>query len=83
GSIKKLETYLRLGVKEVWFWKNNAFSLYYLREEVPSRFAETYGYEQVQGSVLIPDLNIGFLTECVFIPDQIDACEKFEQGIAR
>jgi hypothetical protein len=28
-------------------------------------------------------LNIGFLTECVLIPDQIDACEKFEEGIAR
>ena len=83
GRKKKLETYLRLGVKEVWFWKNGGFSLYYLREEVPSRFVETYGYEQVQGSVLIPSLNIGFLTECVLIPDQIDACEKFEEGIAR
>jgi Uma2 family endonuclease len=83
GSIKKLETYLRLGVKEVWFWKNSGFSLYYLREEVPSRFAQTYGYEQVHSSVLIPSLNIGFLTECVLIPDQIQACSKFEEGIAR
>ncbi len=82
GSIKKLETYLRLGVKEVWFWKDNQFRLYYLREEVPAKFVESYGYEQIQSSILVPELNIDFFTECVAIADQVEAWTRFDQGIA-
>ena len=81
GSIKKLETYSRLGVKEVWFWKNNQFKLYYLRSDNLQDFAQDYGYEQIKSSKLVPDLNIDFLTECISIPDQLQAIDKFEQGI--
>ncbi|MEO0841136.1 MAG: Uma2 family endonuclease [Cyanobacteria bacterium J06643_5] len=81
GSIKKLETYRRLGVKEVWFWKDNQLNRYYLREENPQSFAQNYGYEQIQSSELVPELNIDFFTECIIIPDQVDAWEQFEQGI--
>ena len=79
GSIKKLETYSRLGIKEVWFWKKNKFSLYYLRDL--KQFVENFGYEEIQSSELIPELNIAFLSECVTIPNQVDAWEQFEQGI--
>ena len=79
GSIKKLETYSRLGVKEVWFWKKNKFSLYYLRDL--KQFALNFGYEEIQSSELIPELNIAFLFECVTIPNQVDAWEQFEKGI--
>ncbi|MEM6399475.1 MAG: Uma2 family endonuclease [Cyanobacteria bacterium P01_D01_bin.116] len=79
GSIKKLETYSRLGVKEVWFWKKNKFSLYYLRDL--QQFAENFGYEEIESSVLVPELNIKFLAECITIRDQVDAWEQFEQGI--
>ena len=79
GSIKKLETYSRLGVKEVWFWKKNKFSLYYLRDL--KQFVENFGYEEIQSSELIPELNIAFLSECVTIPNQVDAWQQFEQGI--
>ena len=79
GSIKKLETYSRLGVKEVWFWKKNKFSLYYLRDL--KQFVENFGYEEIQSSELIPELNIAFLSECVTIPNQVDAWEQFEKGI--
>ncbi len=81
GSIKKLETYHRLGVKEVWFWKNNQFSLYYLREEIPKNFADTYGYEKIQSSILVPELDINFYSECILIPDQVEAWTRFQQGI--
>ena len=79
GSIKKLETYSRLGVKEVWFWKKNKFSLYYLRDL--KQFVENFGYEEIQSSEILPELNIAFLSECVTIPNQVDAWEQFEQGI--
>lgn len=79
GSIKKLETYSRLGIKEVWFWKKNKFTLYYLRDL--KQFVENFGYEEIQSSELIPELNIAFLSECVTIPNQVDAWEQFEQGI--
>ncbi|MEC4812794.1 MAG: Uma2 family endonuclease [Scytonema sp. PMC 1069.18] len=81
GSIKKLETYRRLGVKEVWFWEDNQFKLFYLREGNSQSFPKTYGYEQIQSSELVPELNINFFTECVSVPDQVDAWRQFEQGI--
>ncbi|MEO0839822.1 MAG: Uma2 family endonuclease [Cyanobacteria bacterium J06641_2] len=79
GSIKKLEIYSRLGVKEVWFWKKNKFSLYYLRDL--QQFAPNFGYEEIESSVLVPELNIEFLAECITIRDQVDAWEQFEKGI--
>ena len=82
GSIKKLETYSRLGVKEVWFWKKNHLQLFYLREENPIEFSQTYGYEEIESSKLIPQIDIGLLTECMLIPDQLDAIDQFQQGIS-
>ena len=82
GSIKKLETYRRLGVKEVWFWKKNHLQLFYLREENPIEFSQTYGYEEIKASKLIPQIDIGLLTECMLIPDQLDAIDQFQQGIS-
>ena len=82
GSIKKLETYRRLGVKEVWFWKKNHLQLFYLREENPIEFSQTYGYEEIKTSKLIPQINIGLLTERSLIPDQLDAIDQFQQGIS-
>jgi len=82
GTIDKLETYRRLEVTEVWMWKVNRLTLYRLREETPSRFLETHGYEQITSSDLLPDLNIPLLEQCVMISDQIEAIDQFEQGIA-
>jgi Uma2 family endonuclease len=80
-SINKLETYRRLGVKEVWFWKNNELKLFHVREETLKEFAQTYGYEEIRTSELIQGLNINFLTECILIPDHLQAMNQFEQGI--
>jgi Uma2 family endonuclease len=81
GSIDKLEIYRRLGVREVWVWQINRLKLYHLREEISSQFIDTYGYEQVTCSELLPELNIALLEECVQISDDIDAIDQFEQGI--
>ena len=81
GSIDKLEIYRRLGVTEVWVWQINRLKLYHLREETPSHFLETYGYEQITSSELLPELKIALLEECVQISDDIEAIDQFEQGI--
>ncbi|AFY46465.1 hypothetical protein Nos7524_0554 [Nostoc sp. PCC 7524] len=80
GSIDKLEIYRRLGVAEVWVWQVNKVRLYHLREETPSRFLDTYGYEQITVSELLPELNIALLEQCVQISDDIEAIDQFEQG---
>ena len=81
GSIDKLETYRRLEVTEVWMWKVNRLTLYHLREETPSKFLQTHGYEQINLSELLPDLNIPLLEQCAMISDQIQAIDQFEEGI--
>lgn len=81
GSIDKLEIYQRLGVLEVWFWENNRLKLYHKREDIPAEFLETNGYEQVNASELLADLNISLLEQCTLISDDILAIDEFEQGI--
>jgi Uma2 family endonuclease len=82
GSVDKLEIYRRLGVVEVWFWENNKLKLYHKREDIPSEFLDSNGYEQVNASELLPDLNISLLEECTLISDDILAIDEFEQGIS-
>jgi Uma2 family endonuclease len=81
GSIDKLETYRRLGVTEVWLWEINRLKLYHLREETPTVFLSTHGYEQINSSELLPELDISLLEQCALISDQIQAIDEFEQGI--
>lgn len=81
GSIDKLETYRRLGVTEVWLWKVNQLKLYRLREETPSVFLTTHGYEQIAASEFLPELSIPLLERCALISDQLQAVDEFEEGI--
>jgi hypothetical protein len=62
-------------------WKANRLKLYRLREETPSEFLETHGYEQIASSELLPELNISLLEQCTLISDQIQAIDEFEEGI--
>jgi hypothetical protein len=62
-------------------WKVNRLTLYHLREETPSKFLQTHGYEQINLSELLPDLNIPLLEQCAMISDQIQAIDEFEEGM--
>jgi hypothetical protein len=62
-------------------WKGNRLKLYRLREETPSEFLETHGYEQIASSELLAELNISLLEKCTLISDQIQAIDEFEEGI--
>ncbi|MBD2772797.1 Uma2 family endonuclease [Iningainema tapete] len=81
GSIDKLAIYRRLGVTEVWFWETNRLRLYHLREETPSEFLETHGYEEITSSEFLPELNISLLEECTLISDHVQAKREFKQRL--
>ncbi|MBE9078796.1 Uma2 family endonuclease [Romeria aff. gracilis LEGE 07310] len=81
GSINRLELYRRLGVREVWFWQNDRLLLYHRREETPTQFALTAGYEPIAQSELLPDLDMGLLTDCIQNPNPLAAAKAFRRGI--
>jgi Uma2 family endonuclease len=79
GSIDKLETYGRLGIVEVWLWKNNELSLYHLRE-LADRFSDTYGYEYIVTSELVPELDVELLSRCALITNSLQCLDEFDRG---
>jgi Uma2 family endonuclease len=81
GSINKLELYRRLNVREVWFWRNDRFSIYHLREETPVEFVANCGYEQIENSELLPELDIPMLTECLKNPLPLAAAKAWRQNL--
>ena len=85
GNTSKLEIYRRLGVAEVWFWERNQFKLYHLRDtsqtELATIYPDTYGYEQISTSEILPELDISLLEQCISISDSIQAIDEFEQGL--
>jgi Uma2 family endonuclease len=54
GGISKLDVYRRLGVPEVWFWKQNTISFFVLTAD---------GYEQRESSACIPAFEPALLAE--------------------
>jgi Uma2 family endonuclease len=81
GNINRLERFQRLGVQEVWFWKNNCFLLYHLRTENLDQWAQTFGYEAIDQSELLPNLDMTLLSDCVQKPNPLAAAKAFRQGI--
>ena len=61
GGINRLEVYQRLGVREVWFWQNNRFLVYHFRSENVEQFQQTSGYELINNSEILPDINLTIL----------------------
>ena len=81
GNINRLERFQRLGVQEVWFWQNNGFLLYHLRTENLEQWAQTFGYEAIDQSELLPNLDMTLLSDCVQNPNSLSAAKAFRQGI--
>jgi Uma2 family endonuclease len=78
GGMNRLERFRRLGVREVWFWQNN-HSIYHWREA--AAHTDSLGYEAIDHSELLPDLDINLLTQCVLNPNPLAAAKAFRQGI--
>ncbi|WP_013324883.1 Uma2 family endonuclease [Gloeothece verrucosa] len=74
GGINKLAVYQRLGVKEVWFWRNNKIDVYHLREE---------NYEQIAKSELFPELDLNLLVYYAAQPSPLEAILAFRAALGQ
>ena len=76
GGPNKLQRYQALGVPEVWFWQDGAFSLYRLRES---------GYEPIDQSQIVElaALDFGLLSHCVRLGEtsRLEAMREFRRGV--
>jgi Uma2 family endonuclease len=72
GIIDKLDIYRGLGVAEVWQWRDGKFVIYHLR---------TDGYEQMEQSELLPDLDVQRLANYVNPAEQFDAVMAYRELI--
>ncbi|HAX88712.1 MAG TPA: hypothetical protein DCY91_21220 [Cyanobacteria bacterium UBA11370] len=74
GNESKLKRYQALGVPEVWFWEDGVFALYRLRSD---------GYERIQRSFALPDLDINLLSRCLLMASKVEAVREFMQVISQ
>jgi len=81
GGINRLEVYQRLGVREVWFWQNNRFLVYHFRSENVEQFQQTSGYELINSSEILPDINLTILAEYVQHPNPLIAAKSFRKTL--
>jgi len=81
GGINRLAVYHRLGVREIWFWQSDRFTLYHRREAIPNQFASTYGYEAITRSELLPALDMTLLADCVWQANPLAAAKEFRQRL--
>jgi hypothetical protein len=63
--------------------ESHRLTLYRLREETPSEFLETHGYERIASSELLPELSIPLLEQCALISDQIEAIDFLSKALVR
>ncbi|MFM7424532.1 MAG: Uma2 family endonuclease [Elainella sp.] len=79
GGINRLEVYRRLGVSEVWFWQNDQIAIYHLRQE--QVFTQTFGYEAIPQSEVLPNLDMNLLVASVCNPNPLAAAKAFRQAV--
>lgn len=72
GGLDKLELYKRLGIKEVWFFKNNQFEVYCLRDN---------SYEEVAKSEILPKINLIMLAYYVLANDPLEAALEWRERV--
>lgn len=72
GGIDKLEIYRRLGVGEVWTWKN---------ERIEVHILEGDGFEKADRSRLFPDLDLGLFVTLLDRPTALQAIRALRQAL--
>jgi Uma2 family endonuclease len=72
GGIDKLEIYRRLGIGEVWFWREGRIGVWVLRES---------GYERAERSGLFPDLDLELLCSLVDRPTALQAVKALRERL--
>jgi Uma2 family endonuclease len=71
-GLDKLAVYEGLGVREVWFWEDDAFHLHLLADG---------GYRSVERSTLLPDLDFDVLARFVRLGDQHEAVRAYRDWL--
>jgi len=72
GGIDKLEIYRRLGVGEVWFWRDGRIEAHVLQ---PDR------YERADRSRLFPDLDLGLVCSLLDRPTALQAVKALRETL--
>lgn len=72
GGIDELELYRKLGVREVWFWKQERLQLYALRGS---------GYEPIERSELLPGLDPALLLRYIDALSVTKAVREFRAAL--
>lgn len=72
GGIDKLEIYQRLAVPEVWIWREDAVTIYVLRDA---------GYEGVPQSAQLPGIDLQQLTSFLEYPTAMQAVRAFREAL--
>jgi Uma2 family endonuclease len=75
GGIEKLPVYQGLGVQEVWFWEDEAFHLFALRDAREEGGAR--GYERIPASELLKAIDLGVIAALVRGRDQLEAVRAY------
>jgi Uma2 family endonuclease len=71
GNLRKLEKYRRFQIPEVWLWEDNQLRVYALGAD---------GYNLVDRSQLLPNLDLDLLVRCVQMPSRREAMKTFLAG---
>jgi Uma2 family endonuclease len=74
GGIDKLEVYARLGVPEVWFWKDGRIQVHVLRGGL---------YESAARSALFPELDVELLASFLDRPTALQAVRAFREALRK
>jgi Uma2 family endonuclease len=72
GGIDKLEIYRRLGVGEVWFWKDGRIEIHVLRQDQ---------FERLTQSAIFPDLDVELLSSFLDHPTALQAIKAFRDAL--
>ena len=72
GRIDKLDIYRKLGVSEVWYWRNGRIQPYCLRGE---------RYVLVERSEVLPGLDLALLTSFIDQPTTFAAIRGYRQAL--
>lgn len=72
GGVDTLEIYQRLGVREIWFWQNQQFTIYCLQDN---------SYQKQSQSKLLPNLDLSLLAQYVIISDPLESITEWRKQI--
>jgi Uma2 family endonuclease len=74
GGIKKLDIYLKLGVKEVWFWRRGQITVHVLSDD---------GYAEQTSSVALPGIDLEQLVSYLDRPSASQAIREYRAAIVK